>query len=170
MYQRILVAIDDSACSDRAIEEAIALASAGRAELRFVHLIEGSATLMSAAGFWNDAPLWQAQLREAGSQLLAAAKDQAREAGVVASVSLLDPTRGALNHAIQVEVGSWNADLLVLGSHGRTGMARTLIGSHAEDVTRHCEVPVLLVQAENPTVRGGRIQVAQAQPTPAIAG
>jgi nucleotide-binding universal stress UspA family protein len=51
-----------------------------------------------------------------------------------------------LGEAIADEAGTWNADLVVIGSHGRRGLQRLLIGSGAEQVLRLSPVPVLLVR------------------------
>jgi nucleotide-binding universal stress UspA family protein len=53
---------------------------------------------------------------------------------------------GRAADAIVEEAGKWKADVIVLGTHGRRGLRRALLGSDAEEVVRNASVPVLLVR------------------------
>src|SRR5215510_9310288 len=64
------------------------------------------------------------------------------------------PTKGKIYEQIVEEAREWKADLIVLGSHGRTGAERLLLGSDAEQVARHTDVPVLLVRQKDADANG----------------
>ena len=130
MYQRILVAVDGSAIADRGLDEAIALAAANRGRLLLVHVLD-----------------IHPPSREQRSALLAAGCERARGAGVEAAEALLDPFDGALAAQIVNEAKTWQADLIVAGTHGRKGLNRLALGSDAERIVRASPVPVLLVPA-----------------------
>ena len=147
MYQRILVPFDGSQTSNRGLDEAIRLATLMGARLRLLHMIE---VLLVATGFETAAayvdqtvPL----LRQAGERLLREGQARAERAGVSADTVLVDNLRTGLSDAIADQVTAWGADLIVIGTHGRRGVGRLLLGSDAEQVVRCATVPVLLVKA-----------------------
>jgi nucleotide-binding universal stress UspA family protein len=61
---------------------------------------------------------------------------------------LLESLNGRLCDHVNQQVTDWKADLIVLGTHGRRGASRWLLGSDAEQVLRSAAVPVLLIRAE----------------------
>ncbi|HEY4696744.1 MAG TPA: universal stress protein [Gallionella sp.] len=147
MYQRILVPIDGSATSERALQEAIKLA-AGKARLRLVYVIE-EAYPLDAEGFaFIDYAALQEAVRKTGERALAQAAEKARNSGVTAQTALLEANGERVASVIDGEALNWPADLIVIGTHGRSGLSRLLLGSVAEDVVRGASVPVLLVRAE----------------------
>ena len=147
MYQRILVPIDGSATSERALQEAIKLA-AGKAQLRLVYVIE-EAYPLDAEGFaFIDYAALQEAVRKTGERALAQAAEKARNSGVTAQTALLEANGERVASVIDGEALNWPADLIVIGTHGRSGLSRLLLGSVAEDVVRGASVPVLLVRAE----------------------
>lgn len=68
--------------------------------------------------------------------------------GITAETALLDVPGERVADVIDNEALSWEADLIVIGTHGRAGLSRLLLGSVAQDVVRGASVPVLLVRAE----------------------
>jgi nucleotide-binding universal stress UspA family protein len=147
MYQRILVPIDGSSTSSQGLDEAIRLAKLTQGRLRLMHVIDelSFALAMDAyAGYTGD---WLAQLRAAGSKLLEEARAKAAAAGVEAECLLCDTFRGAVAERVVSDAAAWPADLIVLGTHGRRGLGRMVMGSSAELIVRHATVPVLLVRA-----------------------
>jgi nucleotide-binding universal stress UspA family protein len=60
-------------------------------------------------------------------------------------------TRDDIPHSIVRDVGEWNADLLVLGTHGRRGLARWFLGSVAARTARLADTPVLLARCSETT-------------------
>lgn len=146
MYQRILVGVDGSAASQRGLEEAVRLAYEGRAKLRIVHVL-GELALMAGVpeAAYLDAVL--AEARRRGEQVVASAKSVAEAAGIAAEADLVETVGRPIGEVLADEVVRWRADLVVLGTHGRRGLRRMVLGSDAESVVRTAPVPVLLVRA-----------------------
>jgi len=146
MYQRILVPVDGSNTAQRGLAEAIRLARLTGGQLRLLHRVD-ALSMTSAMGayapFSNDV---LAQMRTDGEALLEQARAQALAEGVAADVVLDDGVHSRLADWVVEEVRAWNADVVVLGTHGRRGVGRMLLGSDAEQVLRICPVPVLLVR------------------------
>lgn len=146
MYKRILVGVDGSAASQRGLAEAVRLARQGGAELRIVHVL-GELALMAGVpeAAYLDAVL--AEARRGGEQVVAKARAAAEAAGVAAEAELVETVGRSIGDVLANEVVRWRADLVVLGTHGRRGLRRMVLGSDAESVVRTSPVPVLLVRA-----------------------
>jgi len=141
MFKRILIPVDRSALAEQAVGQAAAIARASGAELDLVLVHEP----MAFDGY-ADAP-WNADaLREARKYL--ARLDAEIESGSSLSVvsALL---KGEPVDMICRRITDVRADLVVMTSHGRTGLSRAWMGSVAEGVLRHSTVPVLVLR---PTV------------------
>lgn len=147
MYQRILIAADGSPISDTAVREAARLAHTLGARLRIVHVVDTVA--FSHDSEFDNLDDISAPLREIGAGVLDRAVAIAREAGVEAETHLveLDQLGTRLDEAITSDAEHWNADLIVVGSHGRRGVRHWILGSVAERVMRTSERPVLLIHA-----------------------
>lgn len=145
MYQRILVPIDGSDTSGRALSEAIKLAD-GKTQLRLLHVVEEIYPLDAEGYAFIDYAALRDVARSSGERLLARAGEQASQAGAAVDTLLLEAEGERVASVIDREAGSWPADLIVIGSHGRTGFSRMLFGSVAEGVVRGASVPVLLVR------------------------
>jgi nucleotide-binding universal stress UspA family protein len=147
MYQRILVPVDGSSTAQRGLTEAIRLARLTGGQLRLLHQID-ALSMTSAMGayapFSNDV---FAQMRSDGEKLLEEARAQAIAEGVATDVVLDDGVHSRLAEWVTEQVQAWPADVVVLGTHGRRGVGRMLLGSDAEQVLRLCPVPVLLVRS-----------------------
>ncbi|WP_092142327.1 universal stress protein [Cupriavidus sp. YR651] len=139
MYTRILVAIDGSHCSDQALEEAIGIAGPCNAVLELVHVIDSG---------YEQAEV-RAGLVRKGQELLAAAQAQAESRNVRCHVVMVDNilALGDVANQIRQVVEDSHAQLVVIGTHGRRGVTRLLMGSVAEALVRQCKVPVMLVKA-----------------------
>ena len=85
-------------------------------------------------------------LREAGKQVVADAEAVVRESGLKSESVMLEIMGGWAADSIVEEANAWGADLIVLGSHGRRGAKRLVMGSDAEEIVRTTPVPVLLVR------------------------
>ena len=147
MYQRILVPVDGSATSVRALQEAIKLAG-GKAQLRLVHVIEQIYPLDTEGYAYIDHTALQEAVRHTGERVLAQAAEETRRLGVAAEIVLLEASGERVAAVIGGEARNWPADLIVIGTHGRSGLSRLLLGSVAEGVARGAPVPVLLVRSE----------------------
>jgi len=146
MYQRILVPIDGSETAGRALREAIELAD-GKAQLRLLHVIEEVYPLDAEGYAFIDYAALRDVARSSGERLLAKAGETARQAGVAVETSLVEAEGERVASVIDADARNWPADLIVIGSHGRSGFSRLLFGSVAEGVVRGASVPVLLVRS-----------------------
>lgn len=143
-YKRILVPVDGGPVSAKGLKEAIKLARAARARLRLLHVVEEYAAFASPELGANVGPILDA-LRDAGRRTLAKVERQARGLGARPETALAESVGGRVADVIVAQARRWRADLIVMGTHGRRGMNRMLVGSDAELVLRHSPVPVLLV-------------------------
>lgn len=141
MYKRILVPVDGSGPSAEAIRTAVALARGSGGQLRFVHKYDEFA-YRSSYEFGADV-LQQAQAF--AEKTVADAVAVAKAAGVPADGKLLDKP-GRLGELVADDARLFQADLVVVGTHGRRGASRALLGSGAEQVIRLAPVPVLAVR------------------------
>jgi nucleotide-binding universal stress UspA family protein len=147
MYDKILVPVDGSPTSQRGLEEAMRLAKLCGAQLRLVHVVDLLSFNLAAAGDAGmTAELWDA-LKEGGQQILSRARDQVAAAGLAVDTHLFENLAGRVADLVVDEARQWGASLIVLGTHGRRGVGRLMLGSDAEQVARHASVPVLLVRA-----------------------
>lgn len=146
MYTHILVAVDDSDTSNRALAEAIGLAKDQGAILRIVYVLDRVA-LLGAAQI-ADAAESERTWREIGEDILQRALGGAQQRGVNAEIRLLETedVEDRVACAVTTEAKSWGADLLIAGTHGRDGLKHLLMGSVAEGIVRHAPVPVMLVR------------------------
>jgi nucleotide-binding universal stress UspA family protein len=146
MYEHILVAIDGSSTSAKALDEAIQLARQLKSKLRLLHVVDTAMIDVDNGGLLS-MPEVTASLREGGSRLLKKSVAHAEAAGIVAESQLLE-TQGVTRVATEIveDAKAWPADLIMLGTHGRRGFAHLLLGSIAEDVVRMATVPVLLIR------------------------
>jgi nucleotide-binding universal stress UspA family protein len=147
MYQRILVPVDGSSTSNRGLEEAIRLATLTQGRLRLFHVIDELSFALAMDAYAGYAGDWLNVLRENGRCILDEAKATAQAAGVEAETVLCDSFAGSVHELVTGEAGKWPADLIVLGTHGRRGVGRVVMGSSAEHIVRYAPVPVLLVRA-----------------------
>jgi nucleotide-binding universal stress UspA family protein len=135
MFRRILVALDGSPASARALQAAVELAVDQRALLLGLHVI--------------DELDWQ---RMAGSASTRRACDSyvealhARVRSVMSETVMTDTGGKSVAHAILEQARVLRADVIVVGTHGRRGLRRLLLGSDAEGVLREARIPVLVVR------------------------
>lgn len=136
MFQRIVVPLDGSARARQAIPIATRLARACRGSIVLLHVLEPPIDLAwRTQDQWRSPEDWTAEL----SHL--AASEELR--GVETALAVV---KGSPAAAILDSVEQQRADLLVLRSHGRTGLACWPLGSVAQKVARHCPVPVLILR------------------------
>ena len=146
MYKRILVPIDGSDAGHRGLKEAIALATDQKSTLCLLHVTSDFAIMLEMANT-IDFEKVREDLRQHGRNLLEDAKALASGPVVQVETQLRDLKSGRVADAIVSEASSAKCDLIVIGTHGRRGFSRALLGSDAERVLRESPVPVLLVPA-----------------------
>ena len=154
MYKYILVAVDGSDTAKLALREAIKLAKEQRAELRLIHVIDESLFTWDASDAMVAAETVLDALRKAGQAIVDKALAQVRKAGLKAKVVLPETFGERTASVIVKEAKRWPADLIVIGTHGRRGVDRLLLGSVAEGVVRLSAKPVLLIRGTKGKGRG----------------
>jgi nucleotide-binding universal stress UspA family protein len=146
MYQRILVPVDGSSTSDRALQEAIKLIDSQPALLRLVHVID-DLQFLDTEGYVDYAALRELT-QQIGARTLARAEEVVKQADITVETCSLEANGERIAHVVNNEALRWGADLIVIGTHGRAGFNHLLFGSVAEGVVRSSSIPVLLVRSE----------------------
>lgn len=149
MYERILVPVDGSRTSTLGLNEAIGLAAEHGARLRVLNVID-EMIFMPAVGTFPMAGMDEMieSLRDSGKKALDEAAQMAAKRNVKAECAQIESRARPVSDVILNDAKSWRANLIVMGTHGRRGMNRLLLGSDAERVLREAPVPVLLVRGE----------------------
>jgi nucleotide-binding universal stress UspA family protein len=146
--ERIVVATDFSAPARAALEQAVAIAVRFRARLYLFHAVDARA-LDDGEAYERGTPLdglYQLAERRARDEL------RKLRAPLDATIPIVESIRlGAAADEVVAFANEKEADLVVVGTHGRTGIRRLLVGSVAESVLRQAECPVLAVRATEST-------------------
>ena len=156
MFKSILVALDGSAASNAGLKSALRLASDQHASVVGLHVIDDAAITVNYAGGYVPAAYVDGlydSLCKSGRAVLAKAESMAKAAGVDMKAVLVESRGQTIAHAILTQAKKAKADVIVLGTHGRRGLSRLLMGSDAEAVVREARVPVLLVRTAEPATR-----------------
>jgi len=141
-FKKVLIAIDSEPVAVRAAETGVNLAQALGAEVAFINVVDSALAYPGDTG-------------PPASELIAAAELNAKR--LVTTIRQRVSPQSSVLEFIQVGTPSeeivkvareWSADLLVIGSHGRGGMQRALLGSVAETVMRHAPCPLVVVRSK----------------------
>jgi len=143
-FQKILVPVDGSSTSNQALDYALALAKEDHGQVRVLHAVDELGYLSS----YEYSGELMATARKNGSQVLQNAVIAAQAKDVPADTKLVDQPGQRLGQTVADEAANWGADLIVVGTHGRRGVGRVLMGSGAEQIVRMATVPVLTVRSE----------------------
>ena len=146
MFDRILVPIDGSRTSGKALVQAIALAKMTHGRIRLVHVIGDVLSAIGGEAAMVCSDEIYTTLTAAGKRLLADAASGVEAERIPVDTVLCEPAAARLSDQIEEASRSWRANLIVIGSHGRRGVHRLLLGSDAEQIMRVASVPVLLVR------------------------
>ena len=176
-YKRILVPVDGSSTSNAGLREAIRLAKGQGASLQLVHVADQHYISMMAVEGATAVDDLMVSVVKAGRRVLHNAEQLVRKAGLESTSVLLETLTGPAADPVVRQAKKWSADLIVIGTHGRRGVRRLLMGSDAEQILRTSPVPVLLVRsperarkaAPAPT-RERRAKVKTSAPLQPIAG
>lgn len=144
MYKRIAIALDGSKCARQALEVALELASEQQALLGIISIVDP----LFSPGAMHVNPAFNVMIRElekaARAEVASAiAMAHDRDIAAVGETRIGNPTREILRYAEH-----FDADAIVMGTHGRRGFSRLLGGSVAEAVLTKAFVPVILVREE----------------------
>lgn len=148
MYNRILIATDGTELANKAVSHGIALAKLDKAPISVVTVTDVWSAFDMAhdydRGKKDPIGSYEALAAAAAKRVLDKVREAAQSQGVdctLIHVADKHPAEGIV--ATAKEVG---ADLIVLASHGRRSISRLLLGSQANEVVTHSEVPVLIVR------------------------
>ncbi|WP_096389313.1 universal stress protein [Halopenitus persicus] len=141
MYDQILVPTDGSPAATAAIDHAIDLAKRYDARIHALYVVDGSAYSTLEAG----SEIVLEALESEGAEATERVAEAATEAGVDSVTSVVN---GTAYRTITEYVDDNGIDLIVMGTHGRQGIDRYLLGSVTERVVRTAEVPVLTVHKD----------------------
>jgi nucleotide-binding universal stress UspA family protein len=140
-FKRILITVDDSAHSFRAAEQGIELGRALKAEVAFLFVVDRALALGNIdAGIMPEQALVKLKI-EAMQTIDQLIEMYRGDLHIVHFTPIGLPKEEILNTAKE-----WQADLIVMGTHGRTGLLHLVMGSVAEHIVRHATVPVLVVR------------------------
>lgn len=151
MYQRILVPVDGSPTSALGLKEACQLARLTHASLRLIHVIDELSFALALQPYGYYAGELLDMLRKNGTEILQTALATARQQDIKADSVLYESLDKTVAQRVLAEAAEWKADLIVIGTHGRRGVRRMMLGSSAEEVLRNATIPVLLVHAPQGT-------------------
>jgi nucleotide-binding universal stress UspA family protein len=164
MFDRILVAVDGSSTSNRGLDEAIQLASDQKAELCVLHVVDDLPITLALKGRADASEPLLTTLRSSGKKTLAHAVARVRKRGLEPRPVFVETAGRSVAEVITEQARKLKADLIILGTHGRRGVARLVMGSDAEGVISAASVPVLLVRSRTHSrrtaLRGGARKAA----------
>jgi nucleotide-binding universal stress UspA family protein len=142
LFKRILITVDGSAISTHAAGVGLELAATIGAEVALVHVIGPAISDSSDIGI----PAGEMMLSDEDeiAQVFAGLRGGPPVPAGATKLIRVGPPVAAITHAAQ----EWSADLIVVGSHGRSGVGRALLGSVAEGVARNSPCPVLIVRSQ----------------------
>jgi nucleotide-binding universal stress UspA family protein len=138
-FKSILSPVDGSPPSDAAVLLAVQLAKESGAQLTFCHAVAVPLPVHDAGGFAREQMMEEGKAQ--GNAALDAAKAKAMAAGVQAQTELL---AGPVADAILDAAKARGCDVIVMGTHGRSGLARAVLGSKTADVIARSSLPILV--------------------------
>ncbi|WP_175719313.1 universal stress protein [Burkholderia anthina] len=154
MYRNIMVAVDGSPSSDRALDEGLKMAGSSGARLFAVFVVDKSLLITYAGRLDPDALL--DEVRRDGAAVLRSAARTISRAAVNGETEIVETELGQdIAERLQRYVVDRSIDLAVIGTHGRRGVRRLLLGSVAERFLRGSSCPVLLVRSRDAAQAAG---------------
>ena len=157
MYRRILVPVDGSATSVLGVKHAIGLAKDQKARVRFLNVVDETLIIPAADAYpVGDMTYLIESLKVTGRKALKDAAAVAQRAAVSAETAMVENRGRRISDVILADARTWRADVIVMGTHGRRGLRRLLLGSDAEGVLHEATVPVLMVRARAEQRRAAR--------------
>jgi len=145
MFDRVLIPTDGSDPAKSAEEMALGLAETHRATLHILFIVDQPTSVSGMGeGFSGLDGLLNA-LEERGQETTEAVVERAKDRDIETTTAV---RRGNPHDDILAYANDHEIDVIVMGTHGRTGVKRALLGSVTEDVVRHSEIPVLTVHRE----------------------
>uniref|UniRef100_UPI003BEF3A4F universal stress protein n=1 Tax=Burkholderia arboris TaxID=488730 RepID=UPI003BEF3A4F len=166
MYSNILVALDGSDTSSRALDAALTLASETGARLTPVYVVDFLVPAYDMYGY--DPSILVDAFREEGLRVTedAARRLKARDVAGTPQISNVEPAGEDIPHRIVRLADETEADLIVMGTHGRRGVQRLFLGSVAERVLRLATCPVLMIPANCPSEQPAKTAATSTEKEP----
>ena len=148
MKKRIFVAIDGSSTANRALDEAITMAQAFKASICIIFVADEADLMQHGMGLGSfiDVEKIKTEIRSGANKMLGDAVSRATAAGCQAEQLLIESSNRRVAESIADAAQSWGADLMVVGSHGGSGIGRLLVGSVAEKLVRISQISLLIVR------------------------
>lgn len=140
--KKVLIAIDESSIAAHAADVGLELVRAIGGEVAFIHIVDPASVMAPDGGVPASELL--AIDEQAGKELLAGFRERAASTPPALEFARVGKPAEEIVRAAR----EWPADMIVIGSHGRGGIGRVLLGSVAESVARHAPCPVLVVRAQ----------------------
>ena len=141
-FHKILIAVDSEPIAVRAVDVGAELASALRAEIALINVVESALGYPADTGGVPPGEILALAKQDAKKLISNLRRHLSAETIVMELVPVGSPATEIVRAA-----NDWSADMIVLGSHGRKGMQRALLGSVAEAVMRQARCPVLVIRA-----------------------
>jgi nucleotide-binding universal stress UspA family protein len=149
--------VDGSATSKVGLRHALGLARDQRARVRVLNVLDDLALAPMMEGYpAGDMAMLIDSMKASGRKALDEASALAKKSGISADVAMIEARGRAVSDSILEDARKSRADLIVMGTHGRRGLNRLLLGSDAERVLREARIPVLLVRQQEPQRRRTR--------------
>lgn len=145
MFDRILIPTDGSEEVRPAVEMALGLAQTHDATLHVLFIVDQPTSVSGTGEGFSGLDSLLDSLEEEGHQVTNAVAEQADDRDVKTELAV---RRGNPHDDIVSYADKHDIELIVIGTHGRTGVKRALLGSVTEDVVRHSEIPVLTVHRD----------------------
>ncbi|MGU7780767.1 universal stress protein [Burkholderia sp. PU8-34] len=146
MYKRIFVALDDSASARLALDEAIRLAAASGGTITCAHVVEHKQQLVDVDAGFADTRDVEPSSADAVTHALDDAKAALAARSIAGTVRAIDAYGEDIAAVLMRTAAEADADLIVMGTSGRHGLRRLLVGSVAESLLRAADRPVLMVR------------------------
>ena len=137
MYQKIMVPVDESQASMRALDEACRLAKSNQTAVCAIHILDYAQFAWGKDGLQGDVS------RDA---VIAQARAKMAQYQIAGDAEVLNNTGEKVAHIIVREAQKRDCDLIIMGTHGLTGVKHLLMGSVAEGVLRESKTPVMLIR------------------------
>ena len=145
MYTRVCVAIDGSQAADHALAEALRMCEGRSADILLLSVVDVRVNAAEGVDFESMYKAWRGD----GEKALDAAAVTVRAASIEPELALVDTDGKRVARTIVDEAERWRADVIVIGTHGRSGFAHLLLGSVADQVIRSSPIPVLVVRGRD---------------------
>ena len=152
MYKRIMVAVDESFMTSQVMKAAVELARSTGAQMAICHAVDETILAQREVAMMlpNSVGKTEARMRLGAQGFLDRLLETARAAGIEAEIKLVESEQKHVSDMLIDAAGEWQADLLVVGTHGRRGIERFFVGSVAERLVRKGQTSLLLVRGEEP--------------------